>query len=399
MATIVRFRLQVQPVGRPGIDRSISFAIGELGPGERRGLRGVVFEATDRTDALRTFRDLHRMAKEAAASGEVAQFLDALDRRDKTPRDASHAFAVFAEEWLKTCVEGGGLRESQKEGDRWIVRRHLIPFFGQHHLQDIDARLVDRFKAAKLREEHQYKRTYSTKTVNNFLSVLHRIFEKAISYGVVERNPVGRSSWLRSDRTPEESRAWWTPEEEGKAVAALLTWKEREPARYFALLTQIVTGIRFGELRALEKRDLDLQGPGLWIRRSMARKAATTPKNKKSRFAVLPRALADELQRWMLRIEGNLLFPADGGGPLSNNVLNRAYDSLCSEAGVRRITSHGARHTSGSSYAMMGVGQKVIAGLLGHADTAATEMYTHVAPGVTAALVEERWARLTRLEG
>lgn len=42
----------------------------------------------------------------------------------------------------------------------------------------------------------------------------------------------------------------------------------------------------------------------------------------------------------------------------------------------------------------MGAGQKVIASLLGHADTAATERYTHVGGDATAVLVEARWARL-----
>ncbi|MEK6607370.1 MAG: tyrosine-type recombinase/integrase [Myxococcota bacterium] len=75
-------------------------------------------------------------------------------------------------------------------------------------------------------------------------------------------------------------------------------------------------------------------------------------------------------------------------------VLNRWYTALAVEAGVRRITSHGARRTSGSSYALMGAGQKVIARLLGHADTAATERYTHVAADATTALDKARWARL-----
>jgi acetyl-CoA carboxylase carboxyltransferase component len=42
---------------------------------------------------------------------------------------------------------------------------------------------------------------------------------------------------------------------------------------------------------------------------------------------------------------------------LSNKVLNRWYRELAAEAGVRRITSHGARHTAGSSYAVMGAEQ------------------------------------------
>jgi hypothetical protein len=51
-------------------------------------------------------------------------------------------------------------------------------------------------------------------------------------------------------------------------------------------------------------------------------------------------------------------------------------------------------HTAGSSHAVMGAGQKVIATLLGYSDSATTERYTHVAQSTTAALVEARWLRL-----
>lgn len=135
--------------------------------------------------------------------------------------------------------------------------------------------------------------------------------------------------------------------------------------------------------------------PGVWVRRSQARKEIGTPKNKKARFQVIPKALAKELQEWMLRIEGQRLFPGKKGGPLANNSLNRWYRQLSEEAGIRPISSHGARHTSGSSYAVMGVGQRVIATLLGHADVGTTQRYTHVdAVSATQPLVEERWRRL-----
>ena len=97
----------------------------------------------------------------------------------------------------------------------------------------------------------------------------------------------------------------------------------------------------------------------------------------------------------MLKTEGQLLFPGPDGGPLANNSLNRWYRELAHEAGILEITSHGARHTSGSSYAVMGASQKAIAVMLGHADTKATERYTHLQVGATAPLVEARWARLT----
>jgi site-specific recombinase XerD len=43
----------------------------------------------------------------------------------------------------------------------------------------------------------------------------------------------------------------------------------------------------------------------------------------------------------------------------------------------------------------MGAGQTMIARLLGHANTGATERYTQFRTDATAALVEARWARLT----
>jgi len=340
------------------------------------------------------YRDLHKLAKEAVSDGKVAEFLDSLDQRARTSFDPGPRFKTFAEDWFTTCVKGGGLRESQVQSDRSILDLHLLPVFGSKYLRDISARDIDNYKAGKRREHHQFGEGYSPKTINNHLAVLHRIAAKAIEYSIIEKNPVTPSSWMRRDRTAEESREWWTPAEEDKAVAALVGWRDKDPRAYLALLVQILLGLRFSELRALEKRDLDLQTPGLWIRRSQARKVVSTPKNKKARFHVVPRDLADELRQFMLRTEGQLLFPDPRGGVLSNKVLNKWYRQLANAAGVRRITSHGARHTAGSSYAVMGAGQKVIASLLGHADTAATERYTHIARDATTALVEARWARL-----
>jgi integrase len=154
--------------------------------------------------------------------------------------------------------------------------------------------------------------------------------------------------------------------------------------------------MRFSEIRSLTRRDVDLATPGLWARRSQARKKIGTPKNKQVRFQVIPRGLAEELEPWIERIEaeGDLLFPGPKGGPLANNSLNRWYRKLAAEAEIRPISSHGARHTSGSTYATMGVGQKMIAKLLGHVGTKATERYTHIQVSETQAAVEARWERL-----
>ena len=75
-------------------------------------------------------------------------------------------------------------------------------------------------------------------------------------------------------------------------------------------------------------------------------------------------------------------------------MLNRALARLAKEAGVRTVTSHGLRHTAGSSYAYAGASQKMIAALLGHADVGSTARYTHLRVEATAPLVEARWEKL-----
>jgi len=356
-----------------------------------------VFDVTSKVEAMRMYRDLHGLAKDAIADGRVAEFLDGLDERARTSFDAGPRFKDFAETWYTTCSKDGGLREATVISDRQTLDNHLLDAFGTEYLRDIGPREVDAYKATKRKEKHQYGTGYSPKTINSHLAVLHRIFEKAIEYGIADKNPVTKKSWMRPDRTAEEARAWWTPEEESNAIGVLTSsWRDKETRKYLALTTQIVVGLRFSELRALEKRDLDLQAPGLWIRRSVSRTKVSTPKNRKARFHVISRDLAEELRRWMLTTDGQLLFADPRGADkfLTNKVLNGWYTKLAEGAGVRWITSHGARHTAGSSYAVMGAGQKVIASLLGHADTAATERYTHVGGGATAVLVEARWARL-----
>jgi site-specific recombinase XerD len=62
--------------------------------------------------------------------------------------------------------------------------------------------------------------------------------------------------------------------------------------------------------------------------------------------------------------------------------------------GRARVSPSNARHTSGSSRAVVGAGQKVIATLLGHADTHATARYTDVQVDATRALVGAQWERL-----
>jgi len=105
MPDIIKKRLQVQTRGA-SIDRSLIFVAGTLPDGERRKLRGVVFEVATKVEALRMYRDLHRPAKQAIADDHVAEFLDSLDQRARTSYDAGAAVQGVRRELVHDLLEG-----------------------------------------------------------------------------------------------------------------------------------------------------------------------------------------------------------------------------------------------------------------------------------------------------
>lgn len=395
MGRIIKRRLRLRP--RPGgtsIDRWINFVVGEVDDDQVATLRGVVFDVTSEWDVRREMNELRALAKEARAEGREDDFLNALDARGAPQgREVGPTFAEFAEEWEQVVLIADNVTAAELESTRSILRLHLVPFFGKRRLGAIDRRQIDRFKAQQRQAEHQFGTGYAASTINNQLSVLRRVLSRAQAYGLIQQVPMDESVWMRTERVEDDEN--WLPEEDEQRLALFL-WENRgaRPARYLALLVQLIAGLRFSELRALEKSDLDIQASGLHIRRSRSRRVTGTPKNKQARFQPLPAELVDALRRYMLSTDGQLLFTGVGGGHLSNNVLNRWLRAACREAGVREVTSHGLRRTAGSSYGLMGVSQKGIASMLGHQDTKATERYVRVHDGHRRRLVHDRWSRL-----
>lgn len=119
---------------------------------------------------------------------------------------------------------------------------------------------------------------------------------------------------------------------------------------------------------------------------------------RRQKHQMLPPELMAALQEVASDELDALLFSGMRGGALANNSLNRWLRHARREAGVREVTSHGLRHTAGTSYAAMGFSQKAIAALLGHRDTKSTERCTHAADKLKAEAVDQRWRKVVQFE-
>ena len=162
----------------------------------------------------------------------------------------------------------------------------------------------------------------------------------------------------------------------------------------------IATGLRQGELLALNWEDVDLERGVLRVRRTLTRTGGKVslgePKTKKSRRSVnltaaAAGALRSHLSRQLEEMErigslyrpGGLVFANEIGGIINpSNLRNRSFARLLKRAGLPPDTRfHDLRHTCATLLLSRNVNPKIVSEMLGHSSIAITlDTYSHVLP-------------------
>lgn len=257
-------------------------------------------------------------------------------------------------------------KSSSVESKKQILKTHIEPVLGNRVLRTIDYSTIEDFKHGLL----SGAKPLSAKTVNNVLTVLHRLLVVAKKRKEVDEVP--EFEWLPVEK-PEFD--FFTFDEAPRLVeGAVDDWATM-------ILLALRTGMRQGELLGLQWGDVDLIAGKLQVKRALVRGKVTTPKNGKSRD--IP--LSDEAVRALKshrHLRGDWVFCTMDGRPLKKSECKWPLWSACKRAGLRRIGWHVLRHTFASHLAMRGVPLLTIKELLGHATIQMTMRYAHLAPEV-----------------
>jgi integrase len=161
---------------------------------------------------------------------------------------------------------------------------------------------------------------------------------------------------------------------------------------FFELL--IRTGLRPGEARALQWRDLDLTAGTLTVERAVSRVGTEfvvgEPKNDAS-YRTVPIAalegLLPRLREHQISLKdhgpGDWVFPSSRGTVMSDRNLQRRYlVPILKAAGLPLdFTMYELRHTCASLLHAAGIPGKIVAARLGNDETITLSVYTHILPG------------------
>ncbi|MFR4580501.1 MAG: tyrosine-type recombinase/integrase [Clostridium fessum] len=287
----------------------------------------------------------------------------------------------FEDFWKMYCADmETRLREHTMRTKKYIVELKILPYFGDKRVNDITAADIRQWQNELIKMG--YSPTY-LKTINNQLSA---IFNYAVRYYDLKSNPCVKAGSMGKSKAEEMD--FWTGEEFRKFIDSVMNKR----LSYMAFMTLYWTGMRMGELLALNPKDIDLEKRTISITKSYQRlgkkDVITPPKTPKSkRVITIPEFLAADIKDYMDSLydlqENDRLFP------ITKYYLEHEMQRGIKESGVKRIRVHDLRHSHASMLIELGFSPLEIANRLGHEKVETTlNTYAHLYPNKQTKLAE-----------
>jgi integrase len=320
-----------------------------------------------------------------AAQKELTRLLGAAD--DGTLADTTRlTVGEYLRQWLASDTS-----RSPKTRERYLelAERQVIPHLGDVKLQVLKPEHLEHWHAALLATD------ISARTVGHAHRVLSACLRRAVENGTITRNVAA----IRKPPKVEERELEILTPDQVSIVLEALKGHSLHPIASLAL----ATGMRRGELLALQWSDIDLNSGTIRVERSVEETGAglriKPPKTKRGRRAITLSADAvgmlreHRLQQMEFRLQlgqggkPTLVFSDVNGNMLYPDALSRQWANVIRAKKLPLVSFHSLRHTSASMMIAAGVDILTVSRRrLGHSKAATTlDVYSHLLPGSDAA--------------
>jgi integrase len=312
---------------------------------------------------------------------ELRERLGRADLHLPTAEADAVTFKQYSETWLEQARLN--LKASTVGFYAGHLEQHIVPALGARAVASV--RRLDCRQLVTACRAKGLKRT----TVRGIARTLSTILSQAVEDELLPGNPALRlGRYLRSADDPEPEI---DPLSRDEVAALLEVSRHHMPDWYPWLLCGLRTGMRAGELLALQWGDLDWRGSYVQVRRNIVRGQLTTPKNHQRRRVDMSRQLRAELRLWRRRQRAVWLkhgqpfpewvFPSVTGTALDESNVRKAFNRLLDAADLHRRGPHQMRHSFASLLLQDGAPITYVSRQLGHKDPSITlRVYAHWVP-------------------
>lgn len=287
--------------------------------------------------------------------------------------DPARAKQTLTQWWATYWASTVDLRASSRARDESYFRNHIAPTFGDTPLAAINHAAITGWVAELV------AKGLAPATVLKAKQILSKALAAAVDSEVLKSNPAAR---VKTPKVERHEMMFLAPEQ-------VTDLAERIDDRFRALVyVGAYCGLRIGELAGLKRTRVDLLHRRIEVAEiavSVAgRIVVGPPKTAAGRRGVpVPSAIVDVLGDQLGRVDGDLVFPAPGGGYLRPELLRRRYWApAVAGAGLDGLRLHDLRHTAVALWIAAGASPKAIAAWAGHASVVTVlDRYGHLLPG------------------
>lgn len=276
------------------------------------------------------------------------------------------------------------IKESTYSNYSNIISNHIIPELGNIKLSNLNNKLIQEYLINKYKTGRlDGNGGLSYKTIRDIIAVV----KSSLKYAIKEEMINNINLDFTYPKIGNKDKIYIMPKKDQERLITYI--KQNENTRNLGILLSLYSGIRIGELCALQWKDIDFKNNILHINKTLQRIYIKDNKESVSKIIItnpkthnaerdipLNKEFADILKKYQTESNNYILSNSDKW--IEPRTYRRYFKKCLDKGKISQINFHGLRHTFATNCIKLGVDYKTVSELLGHANVNITlNLYVH----------------------